>query len=304
MRLASFNVLHGRSLADGVVSTERLVEACVSLNADVLCLQEIDRGQPRSGGVDQVAAVAEGMGAQWWRFEPALIGIPGGTWRAATDGDWQGDASTAEPAYGVGIVSRLEVASWHAVRLAPAPVRAPVVVPGGRGRFIWLRDEPRVGLAAALASAGASAAGASSAGAISALAGAALAGAGRGPSRPDRSLPDRSLPDGSLMVATTHLSFVPGYNALQLRRLTRALAGLGGAPGGATVLLGDMNLPGRLPAAASGWRPLARVRTYPAQRPSLQVDHALGHGPVPPVERVEARLLLLSDHRALVVDLR
>ena len=83
MRLASFNVLHGRSLVDGEVSTARLVEACTSLEADVLALQEIDRNQARSGGVDQTAAVAEAMGAAAWRFEPALVGEPGATWRAA-----------------------------------------------------------------------------------------------------------------------------------------------------------------------------------------------------------------------------
>ena len=87
MRLASFNVLHGRSLADATVSTDRLAAACASLDADVLGLQEIDRGQARSGGVDQTAAVADAMGAVAWRFEPALIGEPGATWRAAVDGD-------------------------------------------------------------------------------------------------------------------------------------------------------------------------------------------------------------------------
>ena len=87
MRLASFNVLHGRSLADGEVSTSRLVAACASLDADVLALQEIDRNQARSGGIDQTEAVAAGMEAVAWRFEPALVGEPGATWRAADDGD-------------------------------------------------------------------------------------------------------------------------------------------------------------------------------------------------------------------------
>jgi endonuclease/exonuclease/phosphatase family metal-dependent hydrolase len=69
--VATFNILHGRSLDDGQVSLPRLVEACARLDADVLCLQEVDRGQTRSSGVDQTAAVAEGTGARCWRFEPA-----------------------------------------------------------------------------------------------------------------------------------------------------------------------------------------------------------------------------------------
>jgi endonuclease/exonuclease/phosphatase family metal-dependent hydrolase len=253
VRLASFNVLHGRSLADGQVSTERLVDACASLDADVLALQEIDRNQARSGGVDQTAAIAAGTGAGHWRFEPALIGEPGATWRAAA----ADDPASAEAGYGVGLVSRLPVRRWHVVRLRAAKVRAPVAVPGARGRFILLPDEPRVALAAEVETA-----------------------------------------SGPLVVATTHLSFVPGWNLAQLRRLTRALALLG-AP---CVLLGDLNVPGGLPARVSGWRPLAKVRTFPAAKPSMQLDHALGHGPLPVVIAVSARELPLSDHRALVLD--
>ena len=253
MRLASFNVLHGRSLADGQVSTGRLVDACVSLKADVLALQEIDRNQARSGGVDQTAAVAEAVGAVDWRFEPALIGEPGATWRAAEDGD----PGSAEAGYGVGLVSMLPVRAWHVVRLRAAKVRAPVAVPGGRGRFILLPDEPRVALAAEVET-------------------------GAGP----------------LVVATTHLSFVPGWNLAQLRRVTRALEALL-LP---CVLLGDLNFPGGLPARVSRWRPLAEVRTFPGNKPSMQIDHALGHGLLPEVTAASARELPLSDHRALIID--
>ncbi|MGH9226609.1 MAG: endonuclease/exonuclease/phosphatase family protein [Acidimicrobiales bacterium] len=256
-RLATFNILHGLSVDDGLVSTERLVEACRSLDADVLCLQEVDRGQARSGGVDQTAAIAEGLGAGTRRFEPALVGEPGATWRAATDADRDahGDAGRPEPGYGVGIVSRLAVERWHVLRLKAAPVKSPVAVPGGKGRFILLPDEPRVVLAAELV--------------------------GR-----------------DLVVATTHLSFVPGYNLAQLRRATRWLADLGRP----AVLLGDLNVPGPLPRWATGWRSLAGAKTYPAGRPSLQVDHVLAHGDVPEVAGTDVRLLPLSDHRALVVS--
>ena len=254
MRLASFNVLHGRSLVDGEVSAARLVEACTSLEADVLALQEIDRNQARSGGVDQTAAVAEGMGAAAWRFEPALVGEPGATWRAAAEED---DPASTEAGYGVGLVSRWPVRAWHVVRLRAAKVKAPVAVPGGRGRFILLPDEPRVALAAEV-----------------------------------------DAPNGPLLVATTHLSFVPGWNLVQLRRVTGALAAFG-LP---CVLLGDLNVPGSLPARTSGWRALAQVKTFPGAKPSLQIDHALGHGLLPVVGAVSAPELPLSDHRALVLD--
>jgi len=257
VRLASFNVLHGRSLADGEVSTPRLVEACASLGADVLGLQEIDRGQARSGGIDQTAAVAEATGAEDWRFEPALIGEPGAAWRAAVDEDTNPGAAVDTAGYGVGLVSRTVVRAWHVVRLPAARVRAPVFVPGRRGGLILLPDEPRVALAAEI-----------------------------------------DTPGGPLLVATTHLSFVPGWNLVQLRRVTRALAAFG-LP---CVLLGDMNVPGSLPSRVTGWRALAKVRTFPGAKPSMQIDHALGHGALPAVAATSAVELALSDHRALVVD--
>ena len=218
----------------------------------MLGLQEVDRGQPRSAGVDQTEAVARGTGAAAWHFEPAILGEPGGVWRPASDSGPEGEA-----AYGVGLVSRLPVREWHVVHLPPARGRSPVYVPGRR-TFILLPDEPRAAVAA---------------------------------------LVDGSA--GPLWVASCHLSFVPGWNAVQLRRLTRELAGLGHP----CVLLGDLNLPGTVPGRVSGWRTLARAKTFPADEPKLQIDHALGHGPLPPVSAVESRRLALSDHRALLVDL-
>ena len=50
MRLATFNLLHGRSPADGVVDPDRLAAAATALDVDVLAVQEVDRGQDRSGG--------------------------------------------------------------------------------------------------------------------------------------------------------------------------------------------------------------------------------------------------------------
>lgn len=252
MRLATFNLLNGTSVSERSVSTDRLREAVQALRADVVGLQEVDRGQPRSHGADQTAAVAEAMGARHFRFVPALIGAPGGHWRAAAEGD-----GATDPAYGIGLVSRWPVRSWQVVRLPAAPVRSPIVLPGTR-QLMWLQDEPRVGLAAVV-----------------------------------------EAPAGAVTVATTHLSFVPGWNGRQLRTLTRALARLPGPH----VLLGDLNMPPPFPRALTGWRPLARARTYPAWEPRIQLDHVLASGPLPPVTAVEAPQLVVSDHRALLVEL-
>jgi endonuclease/exonuclease/phosphatase family metal-dependent hydrolase len=57
LRVATFNVHHceGR---DGVVDVARCADAIRRTEADIVALQELDRGFARSGGVDQPAALA------------------------------------------------------------------------------------------------------------------------------------------------------------------------------------------------------------------------------------------------------
>lgn len=256
VRLATFNLLNGCSPADGRVVPGRLDAAVQTLDADVLAVQEVDRHQPRSGMRDQTADVAGAVGSgAHRRFAAAVLGTPGGSWRAASDSLCPGDG----PSYGVGLVSRLPVHAWHVLRLPAAPVRSPVVVPGPQQRLMLLPDEPRVGLAAVV-----------------------------------------QLPAGQLLtVAGTHLSFVPGWNVVQLLRLVHWLRRLPQP----VVLLGDLNLPGGIPPLLPGWRALARHATFPGSSPRWQLDHALAHGAVGPVQASSAVELPVSDHRALVVDL-
>ena len=110
---------------------------------------------------------------------------------------------------------------------------------------------------------------------------------------------DIETPHGVARVASTHLSFLPGFNLGQLRRLTRHLAH--GTPPG--LIMGDLNLPGGIPAAITGYRPLARHRTYPAAHPRVQLDHLLLKGELGQVRHTAALRLAVSDHRALVADL-
>jgi endonuclease/exonuclease/phosphatase family metal-dependent hydrolase len=110
---------------------------------------------------------------------------------------------------------------------------------------------------------------------------------------------DIETPHGVVRVASTHLSFLPGFNLGQLRRLTRHLAH--GTPPG--LIMGDLNLPGGIPAAITGYRPLARHRTYPAVHPLVQLDHLLLKGELGPVRHTAALRLPVSDHRALLADI-
>jgi endonuclease/exonuclease/phosphatase family metal-dependent hydrolase len=104
-------------------------------------------------------------------------------------------------------------------------------------------------------------------------------------------------PSGQFTVCTTHLSFIPGWNALQLRRLVRSLTGTREP----LVLVGDLNMEPTLAAQISGLRPLASAATFPAAAPVRQLDHVLARGPLRATGPGSAVQLPLSDHRALVV---
>ncbi|MEJ2886541.1 endonuclease/exonuclease/phosphatase family protein [Actinomycetospora aeridis] len=144
VRLATFNLLHGRSPADGVVCPDRLRAAVAELDADVLALQEVDHSQPRSGLVDQTALVADALGARDALFVPALVGTPGQRWRAAGADEEPRD----EPTYGIGLVSRHPVARWVRIALGTSRATLPLLVDARRPALV--RDEPRVALAAVL----------------------------------------------------------------------------------------------------------------------------------------------------------
>jgi len=107
-----------------------------------------------------------------------------------------------------------------------------------------------------------------------------------------------ATPAGPLSVVCTHLSFSPPRAVKQLRLLAAWSAALPRP----LVLLGDLNLPGRVPAFLTGFRPLLRAATYPSSRPRLQLDHALADGDVR-VAAASAVPVGGSDHRAAVVDL-
>ncbi len=106
-------------------------------------------------------------------------------------------------------------------------------------------------------------------------------------------------PLGPLTVANTHLSFVPGWNRIQLRRLIRDLRGFPGP----RVLMGDLNMTPPTPSRWTRMRPLGVAPTFPADEPSHQLDHILTDDAVVRVDACSAPRLQVSDHRALVVDI-
>ncbi len=249
MRIATWNILSGRRPGAAAVDPGAFAAAVRALDADLLGLQEVDRGQPRSGRHDLTSLAASAMGADTAIFSPALVGLPQ-QWRTA-DGTEPADV----PAYGVAFLSRYPVTGWRTVRLAGAPLPVPYRWPGNRLPSL-VRDEARVAVVAHV-----------------------------------------EAPSGPLRVVTTHLSFLPVWNGVQLRRLVRALA----PENGRLVLLGDLNMGRRRAERLTGLAPLATGSTFPAHAPTRQIDHLLARGLTSssggPVR------LDVSDHQALVADL-
>ena len=145
MRLATFNILSGRAPGEPDVDPDLFAASVSSLDADVLALQEVDRAQHRSGGLDLTALAAEAMGAVDHRFVAAMAGVPGG-WEPAS-----GFEPVTTPAYGIALLSRHPVSAWRVVRLPGLPVSVPYRWPGAR-RPSWVRDEARVAVVADVAS--------------------------------------------------------------------------------------------------------------------------------------------------------
>jgi endonuclease/exonuclease/phosphatase family metal-dependent hydrolase len=251
MRMATFNILHGRSVHDGAVELGRLQESVRRLDADLLALQEVDLDQPRSAMADLTAVAAEAMGAVTHRFVAAISGTPGATWMAATGREQPGTA-----AYGIALLSRFPVKSWQVVRLPRIPVTFPMYL-REPNKVLMVHEEPRAAMVAQL-----------------------------------------DTPLGPMTVANTHLTFVPGWNRLQLRHLVRDLQGFAGP----RVLMGDLNMTPRRTGRLVGMRSLAAGSTFPTHHPTRQLDHILTDDPALRAGDSQAAELPISDHRALVVD--
>lgn len=96
---------------------------------------------------------------------------------------------------------------------------------------------------------------------------------------------------GALRVVNTHLTH-RFSSPVQLALLVRRLAAGSPVP---TVIVGDLNMPRPATVVAFGYRPVVAGRTFPADRPLIQLDHMLLRGRVT-ATGAEVTEPLGSDH--------
>jgi endonuclease/exonuclease/phosphatase family metal-dependent hydrolase len=226
----------------GSADPEALQRAIQSLESDVFAFQEVDHFLPRSKSRPQMRDIAESIAARDWAMGASVIGTPGESWRKKHEDEPEIISNTSSHSelmhecYGIGIVSKIPVLSWHRLNLGNSPLGLPLIVPGdetgkGKPRFIYVKDEPRLALAAVL--------------------------------------------ENGYTVVNTHLSFVPGFNLAQLRRVKKWALEIAESTGTRAIVLGDLNLPKNLPVVASKWKSLVTQNTYPSWGGKIQFDYIL-----------------------------
>jgi len=243
VRITSWNLLHGMAIPpQDSADPEALQRAIQSLESDVFAFQEVDHFLPRSNSRPQMRDIAESITARDWAMGPSVIGTPGESWRKKHEHEPEiitnasSHSELMHETYGIGIVSKIPVLSWHRLNLGNSPLGLPLIVPGdetgkGRPRFIYVKDEPRLALAAVL--------------------------------------------ENGYTVVNTHLSFVPGFNLAQLRRVKKWALEIAESTGTRAIVLGDLNLPKNLPIVASKWKSLVTQNTYPSWGAKIQFDYLL-----------------------------
>lgn len=267
MRIATWNLLHATPII-GAGTEPDLSEQAKLIGADIIAVQEVDRSQPRSSHQHQLQEIANGLDLPHWVYAPTLVGTPGESWHPADDSHLHhhhsSDESDVSAHYGNGLASRFPMRDIEVLRFKAAPISLPLAVPGESG-WQMLKVADEPRVAI---------------------------------------IATVATPLGDVTVASTHLSFVPGFNVKQLRAVTKAML----KRKQPALLLGDFNLIGKIPERVTRWQSLAKLPTYPIVKPRIQFDHLLGQGFEPAqVKSAQAHAqrlaLAVSDHCALVTEI-
>ena len=239
-----------------------LAAAAADLGSDVIAIQEVDHGLARSNNAFQTRDIAMAMGAKNWAFAPAIIGSPEGKWeKANNDMATNLKSNSVIDSGSYGIGIVSKISVIKWHRLNLG--RSIVGMP-------LLIPDTETGKAKSIYI------------------------------KDEPRLAIAAELENGWTVINTHLSFVPGMNLLQLRKLKSWADSFGEK----VLLLGDFNLPGGIPAIGSNWQSLHVQNTYPSWKPKIQFDYILSKGvALKDVIQVPTTKSAISDHLPLSIEL-
>ena len=252
LRILSWNILHGEQIPPaGKLTPEQwknnlitsATEISQNIKPDFIGLQEVDLNQNRSGNLNQTEVIAETIGLKYWAYIPTLIGTPGEKWQKV-DPKKSPLITNASPAKQV--IDALPP-SYGIGFATNQPIKKIHFKYLGRslvGMPLLIPNDNKSGARFIYVQ-----------------------------DEPRVAL-IAELENG-VTITTTHLSFAPGVNIYQLKKLTKFLSSLPGKQ----ILSGDLNLPADLPSKLSaitgGWSSLVKQSTYPSWKPKIQFDYLL-----------------------------
>ena len=293
------------------------------LKGDVIALQEVDYRQERSAAM-HIKELAQSLGMAHWVFARTLIGTPGAKHRKVCDDEAKYISSVAGvgngfeefpdglACYGIGIISRLPITKIDVLSFNNNRFGMPLIIPMANKNFENNYENPKVDFNDEQRSGG---------------------------------LPKNSeylfdLGDlhqnekikariayvtdeprvalavelaNKITVINTHLSFIPGVNISQLRKIAQWADNLPtlfpGHYDQAQFIAGDLNLGWNLPNIIlhkRGWSSLNPYTSYPAMKPKIKFDYILGKNlkvtaeVIPVIEKWSG----VSDHLPISVNIR
>jgi len=248
-------------------SKASLPGAIKKIAPQVLAVQEVDHFLPRSNSVNQIQEIAKAMNAVDWAFAPSVIGTPGEKWRALKDSDESIiTAASKSPTggYGIAFASTIPVTAYERIELGRSLVGMPLLVPGGEDG----RGKPRFIYVQ---------------------------------DEPRVALVAHL--ENGWSIINTHLSFVPGLNVAQLKKLKRWAEKSAAQTGNRVVIMGDLNLPKGLPVVGSSWKSLATQNTYPSWKAKIQFDYILTKDTVKKLKVIETTTTGISDHLPITIEI-
>lgn len=145
MKVLSANIAHGLRFGEfSTVEESALKLLALELDADIVCLQEVDFKKQRSSFLDQIEVLKTCGSFMSGRFFPALVGEPGvrSAFRMPTMSEI--DTPPAD-SYGIGILSRYPIINVETIQLSASRFSLPMpFMIDGSTRCRMIPDEPRI----------------------------------------------------------------------------------------------------------------------------------------------------------------